>query len=152
MKISNKIILLIVTAFIASSVILAGCGNSSDSVSDNSAATADSAVSESQQEVYEIDTSIGKFYYPEKWKGIVTTKESDKAVSFYSEGVEVFALKLGGSEGFSVGTYKGEDLRLVTYKFDDKLEKSRFDELCAMQEDANVILNHLKNDKDYKPK
>ena len=63
----------------------------------------------------------------------------------------MFALKLGGSEGFSVGTYKGEDLRLVTHDFDDKLEKERFDELCAMQEDSNVILNYLEKDKDYKP-
>ena len=120
MKRSTKIILLIVAAFAAVSMVLTGCGKDSESISDNSAATADSVMTEPQEEVYEIDTAIGKLYYPVKWKDKITIKDS-------------------------------EDLRLVTHDFDDKLEKERFDELCAMQEDSNVILNYLEKDKDYKP-
>ena len=75
MKRSTKIILLIVAAFAAVSMVLTGCGKDSESISDNSAATADSVMTEPQEEVYEIDTAIGKLYYPVKWKDKITFRQ-----------------------------------------------------------------------------
>lgn len=97
--------------------------------------------------VYEINTAFGKLYYPERWKDKVTTKSAEKSVSFISDGVEVFALQLGGDKGFRVGKFNGADLRLVTFEFDKKkLSAARYDELCAMQEDANVVLEYLEKE------
>lgn len=117
-----------------------------------SANTATVAPTESN-EVYEIKTSIGTLKYPKKWQKKVTTKESGDTVAFYSDDVKIFELQLGGKDGFSAGKLNGKDLRIVTYEFDEKkLGQQRFDELCAMQDDLNVILDNLKKTGDYSEK
>lgn len=105
---------------------------------------------ESGNKTYEINTSLATLNYPVKWKDKVTVKDEDNIVAFYSGDVELFEFRLGGEEGFSVGTYMGKDLRLVTFSFDKyKDNKERFEELCAMQEDANIIITSLAKDSNF---
>ena len=105
---------------------------------------------EENTEVYEIKTTIATFCYPTRWKDRISVKDEDGTVSFFSDDVDVFELKLGGTDGFSVGTYDGKDLRLVTFAFTQyKDDQKRFEELCQMQEDVNVLLDHLDRDKAF---
>ncbi len=105
---------------------------------------------EASEDVYAIKTAQATLYYPSRWKDKVEIKEKGNAVAFFSKDVEVFELQFGGKDGFSVGTYDGKDLRLVTFDFNDyKDDKARFEELCTMQEDANTILLYLADDSKF---
>lgn len=108
------------------------------------------AVQSLPTKVYEIKTTIATFSYPARWRDRISVKDNEGTVAFFSDNIEVFELKLGSTDGFSVGKYDGKDLRLVTFDFNQyKDDQKRFEELCQMQEDVNVLLDYLERDKAF---
>lgn len=100
--------------------------------------------------VFGIETSVGTLYYPERWKDQVTVDVSDSAVKFSANGIQLFDLLFGDSEGYLLGTYNGTDIRVVSYDIEQgDLPEQEFHDLCAMQEDVNVVLQHLMEDTNF---
>ncbi len=97
---------------------------------------------EDNQEVFAISTSIGELYYPVKWKDRIMIDVTDSKVSFSSEGVPLFDIMIGGEEGNLVGRYDGTNILIVDYPLEDETMKN-------MQEDVNIILNHLQEDEKF---
>lgn len=97
---------------------------------------------EDNQDVYAISTSIGDLYYPVKWKDRVTVDVTDSKVSFSCEGTPLFDIMIGGETGNLVGRYDGTNILIVDYPLEDADMKN-------MQEDVNVILNHLQEDEKF---
>ena len=93
-------------------------------------------------DVYAIKTSLVDLYYPVKWKDRVKTEVSDNKVSFSCDGNPLFDIMFGGDKGNLVGRYDGTDILIVDYPLKDQDMKN-------MQEDVNVILNHLNKDKKF---
>lgn len=105
---------------------------------------------EDNGEVFEIKTSLLTLQYPERWKDRVAIEVAEKQVSFSCEGTPLFTLYFGGEKGELLGTYDGTELRIVTDKLDrEKLSSEQFAEYSAMQEDVNVILEGLYDDKEF---
>lgn len=97
--------------------------------------------------VFGIETSVGTLYYPEKWKDQVTVDVSDSAVKFSANGIQLFDLLFGDGEGYLLGTYNGTEIRVVSYEIEQEgLSEQELNDLWAMQEDVNVILQHLMED------
>lgn len=97
--------------------------------------------------VFAIETPLTTLYYPEKWKERVTVDVLEDVVKFSSEGIPLFDLRLGGDEGALLGSYNGIEIRIISYDMDQNgLSEERFNELCIMQEDVNVILQYLAED------
>lgn len=100
------------------------------------------SVEEEEVEVFAIQTSLVKMYYPTKWKDKVDITVKDKSVSFKDGDTKLFTLYFGGYKGYLLGTYDGTEIRIVDYEI-------KGDEQAAMQEDVNVILQYLMEDKKF---
>ena len=106
-----------------------------------------------EKEVFEIETSLGKLYYPTKWKKDVKIDVEDQAVKFSTGKVKLFDLLFGGKKGDLLGTYNGTEIRLVNYDINQKdYKEDEYFRLSEMQMDVNVILKHLMEDKNFKIK
>lgn len=148
----------IVAAVIAVVFILSltACGKRSNSSADSSTAsstaskaTLDSApqnVVDFNEEVITIKTNYADLKYPSKWENKVNIETKADKVCFTSadKKVKLFDLCFGGKEGYVFGVLTSDnstELRVVSYDIDNNLENA--DELCAMQEDMNVIFQYL---------
>ena len=101
-------------------------------------------VSDEDTAAYEVNTAVGKLYYPKKWKSKVTFQDSENEVTLLAGDTQIFKLTLGGEKGTLLGQYNGKDLRLILFKVTDA-------ENIAMQEDVNCIIQHLESSKDFVP-
>lgn len=90
--------------------------------------------------VFAIKTKIGDLYYPNKWKEKVTIDVSDEKVSFSCKGIMLFDLVFAECEGYLLGTYDSTPIYIV-----DGTDAEE-DEMMAMHEDVNVILQYLMED------
>lgn len=92
-----------------------------------------------------IETSFGTLYYPAKWAGDVSFTVNDDRVDAACSDVKLFTLYFGGEEGDVLGAVKKGDssveLRYVLYDID--ADDDRLDELSAMQDDINVIIQYM---------
>ena len=93
-------------------------------------------------EVYEIECEYATLSYPVKWKDKVDVESVENGVRFSSGGTPLFDILFGSDKGILVGTYDGQEVRVVDYPVKDA-------ELAAMQEDINVILDHLAADEKF---
>lgn len=101
------------------------------------------ALEKEDDSVFEIETSVTTLYYPTKWKDRVTVDVEDTKVSFSCDGTPLFDLVFTESDdGYLLGTYSGTPINIVDYMVYD-------DTLAAMQEDVNVILQHLMEDENF---
>ncbi len=102
------------------------------------------------QTTFEIKTSVAVLQYPAKWQDKVNIDLSDTSVKFSCGEYKLFDLYFDSEEGSLLGTYKGKTIRIVSYDIDPSVISSEmFDQLCAMQEDVNVILQHLMEDTEF---
>lgn len=109
------------------------------------------ALNEDSGDVYEITTKVVTMKYPERWKEDVTAKEESDGVVFSSGDVKLFTIYFGGDKGEEIGTYKDTVIRLETYKFDkSKMTAEDYQRYSAMQEDVNVLLDALYEEKNFK--
>lgn len=102
------------------------------------------------QTIFEINTPVAILHYPAKWKDQVDIALSDTSVKFSCGEHKLFDLYFDGEEGSLMGTYKGKPIRIVSYDINPSVMSGEmFDQLCAMQEDVNVILQYLMEDTDF---
>lgn len=106
---------------------------------------------EEDNSTFEIKTSLTTLYYPQKWQDSVNVDTSDIGVSFTSkDGDKLFDLEFGDSEGYLLGKYKDTELHIISYEIEkgDRTDEE-MNRLYAMQEDVNVILQHLMEDENF---
>ena len=91
------------------------------------------------------------FYYPAKWQDAVQTEVADNGVSFSSNGVEFFDLSFVDSESaIFFGTYQQTQIYIITYEIDEtQYTEDEYDALRMMQEDIDVIVDHLISDPNF---
>ena len=96
-------------------------------------------------EMMTVDTSVGTLYYPKKWENQVNFSVEDKVVEAACGDVRLFSIYFGGEKGEEYDSLLVGDevisLRYEMYDIDDSLDN--FDDLCAMQDDINVIFLYL---------
>ncbi len=106
---------------------------------------------EEDTSTFEIETSLTTLYYPQKWQDSVAVEVTDNKASFATtDGIHLFDLEFGQSEGVLLGTYGETELHIVSYDIEqgDRSDED-YNKLCAMQEDVNVILQHLLEDEAF---
>lgn len=110
----------------------------------------DEIVLDDREEVFEIDTDIVTLHYPSKWKSLVDIENEGDVVKFTSNGVRLFDIYLKECNGDLLGFYKDAPVYIVSYSFNyGNLSDEEYNNLCAMQQDVNVIINHLLEDKNF---
>ncbi len=103
------------------------------------------AVGPEEESVFEIPTNVAALYYPQRWKDAVQIQNTDSKVSFYAGDIELFAIVFDApDDGYLLGTYDGHSVSLITSDLDPN--EKEYDRLCAMQEDINIVLQHLMED------
>ncbi len=113
---------------------------------------------EDNGKVYAIETKFGKLSYPEKWKELAKIEIVEAPVYMVKFSTETASGKIplvdltfNGGDGYLLGTMKvdGKDIaiRIDDYALDQStLNEKDYFNCCAMQEDVNVILEHLVED------
>lgn len=98
------------------------------------------AVVKESSDIFAIKTPVKTLYYPAKWQDAVTVNVSDTKVSFTYGEERLFDLVFTETEnGYLLGTYGDTPIYVVDYQVTSN-------EASAMQEDVNVILQHLMED------
>lgn len=90
-------------------------------------------------------------YYPQKWQDAVTVEVTDSKVAFSTaDGIQLFDLEFGQSEGDLLGTYGETEVHIVSYDIEQGYRSEEdYNKFCAMLEDVNVILQHLMEDENF---
>lgn len=123
---------------------LTACGDASK---EQPEPTQDSHAEENDEPTYTISAAGLELKYPEKWQDKVTVAVEDDRVCFSCGDTKLFDLVFNKAEGAVLGTVKGEEYTTI-YVVDYILDTEEKD-LCAMQEDINVILSNLMKDYDF---
>ena len=103
----------------------------------------DNNITDTNEMIY-VETSIGNLYYPTKWAEDVSFDVSIDQVDASCGDVELFTIYFGGKKGDLYGVLtkdKKTELRYEMYEIDADAEDA--DDLCAMQDDINVIFQYL---------
>lgn len=135
--------------------VLALCScNGQNTDSTEAAATSDQQETENSlidnnivdsAEMMTVKTSFTDLSYPKKWEKKVKFTVTDAAVQASCGDVKLFSLYFNDKKGDKYGTLiiEGQTLTLSYELYDINEEESNFDELCAMQDDINVIFQCL---------
>lgn len=100
--------------------------------------------------VIEIVSDIATLYYPEKWSDNITVDKRHNTVSFTSNGTRLFDFVFGGTEGTLLGYYDGVEVRIMSYEIiEDNYTENEYITLRAMQEDIDIVIEHLIEDKKF---
>lgn len=100
--------------------------------------------------VYAIETDVVTLYYPERWQDQVTVEVTADGARFSCDGVQLFDILFGGEEGVLLGTYGQTPVRVVSYAIEQgELSDSRYEQLGNMEEDVNVVIQHLMEDSNF---
>ena len=91
---------------------------------------------------FDIWTSVVTLKYPAKWADRVSVTLGDAGVYFTCGEVRLFDIVFAECEGYLLGTYGAPPIYIIDYPVEG-------DELCAMQEDVNVILQNLMKDENF---
>ncbi|MDO4811339.1 MAG: hypothetical protein Q3985_05265 [Eubacteriales bacterium] len=91
---------------------------------------------------FDIKTPVVTMKYPMRWKDKVQIDVSEEAVKFSSNGTKLFDLLFVECDGYLLGKYKDMPIYIVDYNV-------ATDEEIAMQDDVNVILEHLTEDTSF---
>lgn len=115
-------------------------------------------LSEDNNEVFSIKTKYGNLFYPKKWKELVKIEIVDKPIytvkfstKTSTEELKLFDLTFNGGDGYHLGSmnFDGNDVTISINDYTlskDKLNEEEYYNCCAMQENVNVILEHLVKD------
>ena len=96
-------------------------------------------------DMMEIDSPVGKLYYPAKWQNDVRFTSSETQVDASFEDVPLFTIYFNGDQGDYYGTLErnGEEVTLRYKLYDMDVEAEKFETMSAMQDDINVIFYYL---------
>lgn len=96
-------------------------------------------------DMMEIDSPVGKLYYPAKWQNDVRFTSSETQVDASFEDVPLFTIYFNGDQGEYYGTLErnGEEVTLRYKMYDMDVEAEKFETMSAMQDDINVIFYYL---------
>lgn len=111
----------------------------------------------------EIQTDYCKLYFPESWKEQIKVKISKEAgykVQFYGlvEGHEpqhLFDVCFNSDEGMLLGYLENGDevvnlsIDLMEFEFDESWKQEEIDQIYAMQEEMNFVMNTLSKNDNY---
>lgn len=116
----------------------------------DSGLVADTIIDYDDGSTFEIKTSVTTFLYPSKWKDLVTIdNKSDRVVFLYKE-EKLFELVFDNCDGTLLGTYKDTPIYVISYTIDDeKYSEEEYHDICSMQYDVNVIIEHLSTDENF---
>lgn len=91
---------------------------------------------------FNIETSVVTMKYPAKWENKVKVEVLEDKVKFSTDGTPLFDLVFDEYDGYLLGTYKDTPIYVVEYDVTT-------DEQIAMQDDVNVVLEHLMEDSNF---
>lgn len=100
--------------------------------------------------VFEIETDLAKLYYPLKWEGIVDVENEGDVVKFTYKNTRLFDVYFKECNGDLIGFYDDTPVYLISYLFNySSLTDEEYNQLCEMQHDINVIIEHLLKDEKF---
>lgn len=101
---------------------------------------------------FDIETRVTTFKYPNKWKDKIIINVTDDEVTFTCKNERLFDLSfVEPAGGFLLGTYGETPIYITDYLVEEQYyTEDEVDEMYAMQEDVNVILQHLMEDPAFK--
>jgi hypothetical protein len=103
------------------------------------------------RETFDIKTKVVTLKYPTEFKDKVNAAVSDDGVRFSAGGTALFDILFGeGADGHLIGTYNGTPISIALHDLDkDQLTEEAYQELSAMQDASNVILDYLEADANF---
>ena len=113
--------------------------------------------------LYEIETDYCKLYFPKTWKEQIEVKYTDEMgykAEFYGtvkgkDAVHLFDVCFNSDDGFLLGFIQNDDeiinisIDMCELEFDDSWKQEEIDELYAMQEDMNILMESLSKIENY---
>ena len=87
------------------------------------------------------------FKYPETWSDKVTAEVYEDRIEYKYGDIPLFDILIDSEEGDLVGTVKGDIYRTISVVVHEPEEPN--EEVYAMQEDLNSVIDCLKNDYDF---
>ncbi len=135
---------------VLTALALVACGNSDK-------APEETTVGTYEADAFEIQTPHCVLKYPNKWKAgvdvAVDTVEGNTVVTFRAANSELvlFDLTFGGGDGYLLGTLQLAEGSVPVHINNRELAATEpgYAEYCEMQNDVNVIINHLSTDYDF---
>ena len=140
--------------------LLAGCGKKTmESTADSVVKASESAPPEEESEdlskLSEINTDFGTLYIPQKYEQLLKTEVDNDTVKFSTEQdgktYILFSLSIGEEAGQLAGTLTDKrgtsrDVYVTVCDFGDisELAQDKQDQLYALQEVVNVVVENLK--------
>lgn len=101
--------------------------------------------------VYRIDTPFAALYYPQKWEDAVTVTINGKSVTFSYGEIALFDICFEERDGAFLGTYDGTPVYAVSCDVSpEHVSADEYRDICAMQDDINVILEYLRKDEKFR--
>ncbi len=101
--------------------------------------------------VYRIDTPFAALYYPQKWEDAVTATINGKSVTFSYGEIALFDICFEERDGAFLGTYDGTPVYAVSRDVSpEHVSADEYRDICAMQDDINVILEYLRKDEKFR--
>ena len=146
--------ILIMGLVLTMALSMSACGKKEEKTQDDTAAV--TVESESAEETTSEEETVETFTitacgldlkYPLEWQDKVTVTTEENRVDFACGDVKLFDLTFNTDEGYVLGTVEGDEytvIRIVDYDIE-----TEDNELYAMQEDVNVILQNLMNDYNF---
>ncbi len=110
------------------------------------------AIPAEETATFPVETSLVTLRYPAKWREKVRIEVSDTGAAFSCDGRRLFDIVFAPCDGDLIGTMNGTPVYLISYEIEQgALTDDQFDELCAMQEDMNVVLFKLMEEPGFEP-
>lgn len=104
-----------------------------------------------ESDVFAVKTSVVTLYYPKVWEKVVTVKTKKKSVSFFYGDTNLFDIRFEKCDGAFLGTYEKTPIYVVSYDIEqDDFTTEQYRNICAMQDDVNVILENLRKEEKFK--
>lgn len=152
-----SVMLLVICSIVG---LLAGCGKKTmESTADSVVKASESAPPEEETEdlskLSEINTDFGTLYIPQKYEQLLKTEVDNDTIKFITEQdgktYILFSLSIGEEAGQLAGTLTDKrgtsrDVYVTVYDLGDisELAQDKQDQLYAMQEAVNVVVENLK--------
>lgn len=142
----------LISAVLALIMLMALCSCTNKEPSGEAVEDNDKEATETvQEDVFETEANGITLKYPAKWQDTVNIEVTDNKVSFSYDGIALFDLIFGESNEYLLGTYDDSEIHLRAYDVDpESVTEEQYDNICAMQDDVNVLIKCLQNDVGFK--
>lgn len=123
-----------------------GCQSEAGSSSEVAAVT---SAQDTDDATFAIETDYCVLKYPKNFEADVVIDKSENAVAFSCEEQKLFDVTFNDENAVSVGTLSdGTIVGINSYDIDS--DNANYDNLCAMQEGINIIIENLTKDYNLK--